>query len=60
MNPIASAFAMSIKKAETSGRIMNARAQAPWSFVTAVMLAMAVGVAPRLMPVKPAEITAVS
>ena len=60
INPIASAFTMSMKKAETRGRIMNARAQAPWSFVTAVMLAMAVGVAPRLMPVKPDEITAAS
>ncbi len=58
MNPIAAAFAMSMKKAETSGRMMKACAQAPCNFVTAVILAMAVGVAPRLMPVKPAEITA--
>ena len=60
MNPIARAFAMSMKKAETKGRIMNALAQEPWSFVTAVILAIAVGVAPRLIPVKPAEITAAS
>lgn len=58
MRPIATALAMSMKKAETSGRMMKAWAQAPCSLVTAVMLAMAVGVAPRLMPVKPAEITA--
>jgi hypothetical protein len=58
MNPIANAFAMSMKKAETSGRMMKAWAQAPCSLVTAVILAIAVGVAPRLMPVKPAEITA--
>ena len=60
MIPIANALAMSMKKAETSGRMMNARAQAPWSLVTAVILAMAVGVAPRLIPVKPAAITAAS
>ena len=58
MNPIAAAFAMSMKKAETSGRMMKACAQAPCSLVTAVILAIAVGVAPRLTPVKPAEITA--
>ncbi len=58
MNPIAAAFAMSTKKAETSGRMMKACAQAPCSLVTAVILAIAVGVAPRLTPVNPAEITA--
>ena len=58
MNPIAAALAMSMKKAETSGRMIKACAQAPCSLVTAVMLAIAVGVAPRLTPVKPAEITA--
>ena len=58
MNPIAAAFAMSMKKAETNGKMMKACAQAPCSLVTAVILAMAVGVAPRLTPVKPAEITA--
>src|SRR5689334_2114667 len=56
--PIAMALAISMKNADTSGKMMNACAQAPCSLVTAVMLAMAVGVAPRLMPVKPAEITA--
>ena len=60
MKPIANALAISMKNAETSGRMMKAWAQAPCSLVTAVMLAMAVGVAPRLMPVKPAEITAAS
>ncbi len=58
MKPIAAALAMSMKKAETSGRMMKACAQAPCSLVTAVMLAIAVGVAPRLTPVKPAAITA--
>ena len=58
MNPIAAALAMSMKKAETSGRMIKACAQAPCSLVTAVILAIAVGVAPRLTPVKPAEITA--
>ncbi len=38
--------------------MIKACAQAPWTFVTAVILAMAVGVAPRLTPVNPAEITA--
>ena len=38
--------------------MVKAWAQAPCSLVTAVTLAIAVGVAPRLMPVKPAEITA--
>ena len=58
MNSIAAAFAMSTKKAETSGRMMKACAHAPCSLVTAVILAIAVGVAPRLTPVNPAEITA--
>ena len=58
INPIAAALAMSTKKAETSGRMMKACAHAPCSLVTAVILAMAVGVAPRLTPVNPAEITA--
>jgi hypothetical protein len=56
--PMTRALAMSIKKADTSGRMMKAVGAAPCAFVTAVMLAMAVGVAPRLMPLKPAEITA--
>ena len=34
--------------------------EAPCSFVTAVMLAIEVGVAPSAMPVNPAEITAAS
>ena len=58
MNPIAAAFAMSMKKAETSGRMIKACAQAPCNLVTAVILAMAVGVAPRLTPVKPAVVMA--
>jgi hypothetical protein len=58
--PMTKALAMSMKKADTSGRIMNAIGAAPCTLVTAVMLAIAVGVAPRLMPLKPAEITAAS
>ena len=57
-SPIATAFAMSIKKADTSGRIMKAVGAAPCTFETAVMLAMAVGVAPRAMPENPEAITA--
>ena len=56
--PMTRALAMSIKKADTSGRMIKAVGAAPCTFVTAVMLAMAVGVAPRLIPLKPAEITA--
>lgn len=56
--PMARALAISIKKADTSGRIMNAVGAAPYALVTAVILAMAVGVAPRLMPLKPEAITA--
>ena len=58
MRVMASAFTRSMKKAEISGRMMKARGAAPWRRVTAVMLAMAVGVAPRPMPVKPEEMTA--
>ena len=52
------ALAMSIKKADTNGRMMKAVGAAPCALVTEVMLAMAVGVAPRLMPLKPAANTA--
>jgi hypothetical protein len=55
---MAIALAMSIKKADTSGRLMKAVGVAPYTFETAVMFAMAVGVAPRLMPLKPAAMTA--
>lgn len=58
MKPMVNALIMSMKNADTSGRIMNAIGAGPWAFVTAVMLAIAVGVAPRLMPLKPADITA--
>ena len=49
-----------MKKAETSGRMMKAVGAAPCAFVIAVILAIAVGVAPRLMPPKPAAMTAAS
>ena len=47
---------------DEEGRDQRQDDKGRWShtitFVTAVMLAMAVGVAPRLMPLNPAEITA--
>jgi hypothetical protein len=49
-----------MKNAETSGRMIKAVGAAPNRFVTLVMLAIAVGVAPRLMPENPAAITAAS
>src|SRR5262249_48033950 len=58
MKPMTRALTMSIKKADTSGRMMKAVGAAPSNFVTAVKFATAVGVAPRLIPLKPAEITA--
>lgn len=58
--PSAAALARSMKNADTSGRMMNATVAAPCIFVTAVMLAIAVGVAPSATPQKPAEITAAS
>ena len=54
------AFAMSTKNPETSGTIMNARCAWPYFLATAVMLAMAVGVAPSEMPAKPEQMTAAS
>ena len=54
------ALDISIKKAPTNGMIMKAFGDAPNFFVTADMLAIAVGVAPRPRPAKPAEITAAS
>ena len=38
---------MSTKNAATSGKMINAVGAGPWDLVTAVMFAMAVGVAPR-------------
>lgn len=58
--PIATALARSMKKAETRGRMMNAVGAAPCAFVIAVILAIAVGVAPRLIPPNPAVMTAAS
>ena len=58
--PIAAAFARSMKNAETNGKMMKAVGAAPCVFVTAVILAMAVGVAPSAIPPKPAVITAAS
>ena len=48
------ALVMSTKKAPTRGRMMNAVGAGPWDLVTAVILAIAVGVAPREKPAKPA------
>lgn len=49
---------MSTKKAPTKGRIMKAVGAGPSDLMTAVMLAIAVGVAPREKPAKPALSTA--
>ena len=49
---------MSRKNAPTSGTTMNATCDAPWRCVTAVMFAIAVGVAPRPNPISPAQMTA--
>lgn len=59
-NGINSAFSRSMKKADTSGRIRKARGEGPKRSVTAVIVAMAVGVEPRVKPLKPAAITAAS
>ena len=50
INWIIKALAISIKKAPTSGTTMNAFGDAPNFLVTAVMLAIAVGVAPIASP----------
>lgn len=60
MNPITSALAMSMTKPHTKGTTTNARGAAPYSRVTALMLAIAVAVEPRAMPPNPAHITAAS
>lgn len=52
------ALARSTKKAETRGNRMKAIGAGPYRFVTEDMLAMAVGVAPRVKPAKPALRTA--
>ena len=57
-NWITKAFVMSTKKAPTRGRIINAVGAGPCDFVTAAILAIAVGVAPREKPAKPALKTA--
>ena len=59
-NGINTAFTRSMKKADTIGRIRNARGEGPKRSVTAVIVAMAVGVEPRVKPLKPAAITAAS
>lgn len=55
---MAKAFAGSTKKAETSGSTTKAMGEGPKRLATAVMLAMAVGVAPMPNPTKPEESTA--
>lgn len=57
---IMTAFAISMKNAPTSGTMRNATCEGPCRWVTAVMLAIAVGVAPRPKPMKPADTTAAS
>ena len=57
---ISTALTRSRKRAETNGTIRNARVEDPYCWVTAVMLAMAVGVEPKVMPLKPAQITPAS
>ena len=52
------AFARSTKKADTSGRTIKAMGDGPYFWVTAVILAIAVGVAPSENPAKPADMTA--
>ena len=47
------AFVMSTKNHETSGTMMNARCAWPYFLATALMLAIAVAVAPSEMPEKP-------
>ena len=54
------ALARSMKKAETRGTMMKARWEGPKRWVTAAMLAIAVGVEPRVTPPNPAATTAAS
>ena len=54
------AFDMSTKKAPIRGTTRNAFGDAPNFFVTAVIFAIAVGVAPNPKPAYPADITAAS
>lgn len=54
------ALTKSMKNAQTSGTMMKARCEGPKRFVTADMLAIAVGVEPREMPPKPEQTTAAS
>lgn len=54
------ALTISMKKPHTRGTTMKARWAAPYCWVTAVMLAMAVAVEPSAIPPKPAEITTAS
>ena len=55
---IMKALATSTKNAATNGRMINAVGAGPWVLVTAVMFAMAVGVAPIANPPNPALNTA--
>ena len=55
---ITNEFVISTKKAATKGKIMNAKGAGPCDFVTAVMFAIAVGVAPKAKPPNPALSTA--
>ena len=57
---ISTALTRSRKKAETRGTIRKARVESPYCLVTAVMLAIAVGVEPSAIPPNPAQITAAS
>jgi hypothetical protein len=59
-NGISTALSKSMKNADTSGNTMNALGDGPNFWVTAVMLAIAVGVEPSVKPLKPAAITAAS
>ncbi len=59
-NRMTTVFSRSMKNAPTSGTTRNATCEAPWRWVTAVMFAIAVGVAPSPKPMKPALITAAS
>ena len=52
------AFARSTKNADTSGSTINASGLGPKCLVTALILAIAVGVAPSVKPAKPADKTA--
>jgi hypothetical protein len=57
---ITMALTRSMKKAETNGTMMKARWEGPKRWVTAAMLAIAVGVDPRITPPNPEAITAAS